>query len=441
MKVTVEDHYGNKKHSYSGNLHTIIQKLKYDFPWTVKCYTLPEVITKIDKCQAYSAYKEEEDTGIAKSDESYVIKDMHGFQPEFSEEFEAARLLAGLPRCSHATARRALYEEEVNISKAALRAYGLNVTEDNLAALKSIQNMSGLDKSEDHNFLTTDIPQVDAVTESGKRFADMVKEAYKAGEVEHVNLDGKHSQGSMIATDDKTRKRFLLKPGSGPQSPADGASQDLASQSAREAAFWHVADAWGVGHWYPESELINIGGKDYSVQRLLAFNFASIDRRGKTDPAWLRRIFSKPLSDGDLLKWSVMDYVCGNPDCHDQNIMADEDGNLQLIDHGSAFAGSEFNPGHDRNSFVPGYLRAWAPPNFHKLRDVEKLKFMPTSNKQISDQVADWVLQLEPQKLAHILQEYQVDPSASLERLEAVRSAASNRDKLFSDSMNRLWVS
>ncbi len=199
--------------------------------------------------------------------------------------------------------------------------------------------------------------EVKPANESGIDFALAVERASKAGKVGIIKFKaGKHSGGTLIAKDPVSRITLLLKPGSGPQSPAAGESQTEASQSQREAAFFAVAAAWGLGKYVPECHLLVIDGKEYAAIKFLPPEYWENGQQFKErDPNGPRRTLSLFLAD--IFKWATLDYVLGNPDRNSGNVMFCQ-GEVKLIDHGSALAGIDFKPAHDKFSFVPFYLRA-----------------------------------------------------------------------------------
>lgn len=438
MEVKVYRVYKDETLVFRGSVGDIALKLQYSWPWLQKFRTLNEMVAALDRCQAYSAVIS--DQQLLKHDShvsSQVIDDLHGFVPENEPAFKAAQFLSGLPPISRDAARIALYQEE-DPKKAALMAYGLEPTPDNLRALQAILDISKISKAEHGELNFNKTPDVKPVTQDGREVADQLIKAYQAGLVLPVQLAGKHSVGSFIARDEQDGKSYLLKPDSGGSSPAAGIAHTAGTQPAREACFYHVAKLWGLDHWMPQAELISIDGKQYSVQTLIPFNYTTLERRRKADPNLAQRLFRIPLTSGDLHKWAVLDGVLGNVDRHFNNVMVNDDGDIKLIDHGSAFAGSGFDPAHDQNTFVPAYLRAWSPANFNQLRPEEKLRTMPKASKPIDKLLQEWISSIDPDQLAATLTRYGIDPGATLERLERFKDLMELGPA--SEAIDKFWV-
>lgn len=364
--------------------------------------------------------------------DSEIVRDMQGFAPHLHSVFDAARFLVNGPELGLDSIRRALYREDSDLEAAALRAYGIEVTDQNLQALRAVQQVQGLTKAETTPKLEQVLPGVSQAQET----ASQVQRAATAGQVQSVDLKGKHSKGTLLVKDPGTKQVFLLKPGSGGPGPAAGAQEEHASQSCREAAFWHVAKQWHIDSAVPEAELLSIDGKQYAAIELLPFDWKNVEKVRQKDPGKVLKALERYREPGTLHQWAVLDFVLGNPDRHGMNLMMSPEGELKLIDHGSAFAGIDFDPSRDENSFVPFYLRAWAPARFNALSAGEKLKLMPTVSHNVEKLLRRWVAALDAQALGSLLQEYGIDPEPSLARLERVRNSEGPIDQ----AMNRLWV-
>jgi 8-oxo-dGTP pyrophosphatase MutT (NUDIX family) len=367
--------------------------------------------------------------------EASIVQDMLGFQPALSESFQAARFLAGGDEIPFEGMRRALYQHEDDLDAAALSAYGFELNDQNRAALRAVRTLPAVKKSEPVAATATEVlggsPEAADVAEALKR-------AFADGFVFPVKLGGKHSAGSLLAHDSAHGKTWLLKPGSGGQSPAAGAAQDPSTQSAREAAWYHIAQSWDLSAWFPRAELVLIDGRQYAALELLPWSFKTIEKRKTADPALPRRVLQRFLADGTLHKWAILDYVLGNPDRHGQNVMVDDDGSVKLIDHGSAFAGNAFDPAHDQDSFIPFYLRAWAPDKFADLTPTQKLARLPRVSAQVAAELRGWLFGLRKANLAVIATRFGVDVAPELARLARLRALAV--DLPVDEAINRLWV-
>ncbi len=450
MKVYVTNVYSDETKLFEGSEDSIQHQIMFDYPWLrlqgIQS-TFEEMIEHLDSTQAYMV-ETEDNSALNKSEpdnlgeSSQILQYMLGFKPQFSPAFKAAQFLAGGTEVSFEKVRRAFWEREDDIVAAALTAYGFDVTEANRASLEAVRPMIPMEKSAPDQ---VEAPSsVTSATPEGKDVAEAVTRAFKDNFVLPVKLGGKHSNGSMVALDDETGVKILLKPNSGGLSPAAGAAQDPSSPSARESAFYYVAKLWGLFHSVPRAELLMIDGKPVAALHVVPWDHAPLERLRTTDTALPRRILGKFLQEGVLHQWAFLDAVCGNPDRHGGNILVKPDGDganvnqVQLIDHGSAFAGAEFDPANDGNSFVPYYLRTWAPRDFSALEPEARLSYLPRVDKKTAERLGDWIAGLSSVELESTLARFGVDPKACVTRLrqlqEAVRSEPADK------AINAFWV-
>lgn len=445
MKVCVLDHYSDKEKLYEGTPEHVESLILFDYPFlrTDDPEDRGDIGALLEDLDATAAFEVSvDDSTIQKSEStaaqimnSEVLGDQVGFQPEFSDAFQAARWLSGGRDIPVDAIRRALYENDGNFEHAALKAYGFEPTDENLKALRAIQGMSTLSKAEP---VYSTAGSVTAGHTEGEDVAEMVRRAYKDKFVFPVALSGKHSRGSMVARDQETGTTWLLKPGSGGAGSAAGSSEEGASQSAREAAWYRVVKEWGMWHWYPRAELLFIDEKPFAAMTLLSYDFKTIEKRRMGDPSAPRKILGPHLSDGLVHQWAIADFVMGNPDSHGQNCMSDDEGDVKLIDHGSAFAGDAFDPAQDKNSFVPYALRAWAPRDFNKLSIEDKLRYLPRLQADVAERIGHWVAGLSAASLGAICSRYGIDPEPTLARLAKLRGLA--LEKPVDRAIDELWV-
>jgi hypothetical protein len=144
-----------------------------------------------------------------------------------------------------------------------------------------------------------------------------------------------------------------------------------------------------------------------------------------------------------LHRWAVLDFVLGNPDRHGGNLLVgpESDGyRIGLIDHGSAFAGKSFNPGHDKSSFVPYYLRVWGPDRGWSQADGrQRLGWLPTLHPGTDEGLRAWIQGLKPEVLEAELHRYGIDPEPEAARLRALQEALAGSQSA-SETVNRFWV-
>jgi hypothetical protein len=456
MRVTVHSLYDETAETFHGTPASIYAQVLEAYPFlhsgdSEHHNDLDGVLEHLESCQAFSVEIERDATNLVKSggnlqfadnsdldDAAAMALEMTGFRPHAHPAFDAAQFLTGKAQPSTQVIRRALYDNDSDYYAAAIQAYGLPDTEESHTALRSVVVIGNLNKAQDPDLLPAG-KDIEAGASAATDTVKAIRRAFSTNRVKTAHLDGKHSQGSLIAKDDVNDRIYLLKPGANGPGPAAGVDEEGASQSRREAAFSKVAEAWGLGHFVPHADLIFIDGREYAAIRMLPFSWKNLEKKLHLDPGLERAVFEKYRRDGTLHRWAVLDAVLGNADRHGQNLMVNQDNvEVALIDHGSAFAGDSFDPAYDHNSFVPFYLRAWAGGRFNKLPLAEKLKRMPRVAPEVSGQLQEWLNGIHAADLAAILTRYGIDPTPTLARLAKLKNAATSGT--VDGAVNRFWV-
>lgn len=441
MRVIIYNLFTEAEHTIEGDPTTVEKELLRQFPWLrtpVPDGDIAGLVNSLNYCSSLEAHIA--DGPIAKSEtdpesrsNAHVVEAFSGHHPGLTAALKAARFMAGSAHKENHEARQALYDHDGDHEAAALACHGLEVNEANLKALRALTKFKEFAKAEAKPI---DEMTVVAGTPDAVSVAETVATAFKDDFVVGVELGGKHSAGSMLARDDENGETWLLKPGVG-SSPAAGEDEESASQSRREAAFYHLAEAWGVGQWYPEAQLLLVDGKEYAAIRLLPWSWNTVDKLKEESPGTVRDLLQPFLSTGILHKWAVLDYVAGNVDRHAGNLMY-RAGDIRLIDHGSTFVGEGFAPGHDKNSFVPAYLRAWTNSNFSAMSSVDKLKHMPRLGRQGEEDLADWIDGLDSAVIKSVCTRYGINPVPAVERLARVKLYMSRQPSDL--AVNRIWI-
>lgn len=275
---------------------------------------------------------------------------------------------------------------------------------------------------------------------SAQETAKRIQRAFDSNSVHTIQLKGKHIKGSALARDPETEIVYLLKPGYGNLSPAQGVREESASQSRREVAFPKMAAVMGLGYFFVKAELIYLDGMEVAALEFLPSNFKGLDKWKKDPNVNLSLIFNNFLKNAILYKWATIDYLLGQPDRHAGNIMMDNAFNVKLIDHGSAFAGIAFDPAGDSKSFVPYYLRVFSPRKFTMLTPSERLKTLPFLSKFDDDLLKYWLDDLSEGKILNLYNEYGINSEPFIERLKIIRNWPGPKydflNKFYSDALN-----
>ena len=368
--------------------------------------------------------------------EGDVIADMVGASDPFHKLLNAAKFVSGRNSIPLERARYAFVRFEDDPEAAALYTVGLQDTPENRKTLKEVLDAGDLTKNEE---AVKTPKKVQAIDESGKSAAEEINSAIASDGIQPITLVGKHSKGTLIARDPRTLHVWLMKPGSGAVSPAAGVADETATQSKREAAFSHVAREWNLGQFCIRSELMNVDGAEWAVLYMLPFDYQNADKWKKADQAFLLRTMEHYRTMGILHKLAVLDYVLGNPDRHAQNIMISRNGEMVMIDHGSAFAGEGFSPGKDDKSFVPFYLR-YGTKGFSAMDYEERFKHMPTVSRPTQLMLERWIVGLKEHELSDTIGEFGINPKPCVERLRKIKKLLDLTNLDIDRQINALWL-
>ncbi len=342
-----------------------------------------------------------------------------GWDTQERPEFKAARFLSGGRFPSPEAEQDALHIHGDDLVLAALYAHRLPLTEENKAAVRAVMLTQSLQKAElDIAALPRD---VEPVFEESKPTVSALRRAFANHDVHRMQFKGKHSLGVAVAYDDKYHKHYLLKPGSGPLSPAAGIREEKADQSHREVAFVKIAQALGIGEDFPNCELVIIDGVYVAAMDLLPPAYVNIGR--VRDNA--AKILLPYQKSGQLFKWAVLDEILAQCDRHSGNLMCNPEDNdkVKLIDEGSTFAGEGFSPGRDPRTYIPYYLRAFSGQDFKKLDSEKRLASFPRPDPEIKDMLQDWILGIDESKVRSILVQYGISIKPTTERLLELQAA------------------
>jgi hypothetical protein len=357
-----------------------------------------------------------------------------GVDQELQRAIEAARYLGNGTWPTEDEIRIALIECNEDCELAALMACGVPATKDNVEALKSILENVLCKSESDIEVPKPELIRAHCVLDTD--FAESLKKAFDKDLVIPVKLGGKHSKGMFVAYDEEKGRTLLIKPGSGKQNPAAGMAEEDASQSNREAAFYHLSEILKINQHLPEARLVSLDGRDTAILILLPWHYKKVQELSKKDPTGIRRLFHLYLDEGMLWKWATLDYIAGNVDRHGGNIMAYGQ-DVQLIDHGSTMAGPSFNPGGDKYAFIPYYLRVFSGTNFKVANPKERLKAIPVASSEIDAKLHLWFRSVQAEEVMAGLYKYEIDPKPMLDRLKLIQESVEGQN--FSYIINKLW--
>lgn len=346
--------------------------------------------------------------------------DMVGMDAEIERSLSAAVFLSGgkEPNMDFYRVALRLYND---YDRAALYAVGMPDNERNLKALQGAKKFTEMSKNEPAN-----IHSIQPANEEAKQTAKEVQRGVEYGLIKPLKLKGKHATGTQVVKDPETDHVWLLKPGSGKMSPGAGISDEKASMSAREAAFWHVAKVMGVEKHVPRTDLLLVNAQEWAAIALVPFDYKTLDKLNRNDPGAATRILEPFRKDGTIHRWAVLDWVAGNVDSHGQNIMSNGK-DVQLIDHGSTFAGVNFDPAHDTKSFIPFYLRVWGGQDFAQKSPEERVSLMPVLDHEAEVQYSIWLASIDEKVLATEVARYGIDPKPAMQRLDKLKAGPTSR--------------
>lgn len=308
-----------------------------------------------------------------------------------------------------------------NMIDAFLDAYCIPIDNKSRKALLSVARLQDMSKSE----LVPFAHNISAVFPEDQELAKELQKSMNAGNIQPIDLNGKHSKGSMLVQDDHGNI-WIIKTESGPISPSKGISQEHASASLREGAFWALANHLGIGHSIPVTKSMIFDTKAVAVIRMLDHHeWNNLDTAGYMHGNTPRQALEPYRESGELFKWAIMDYITGNADRHGANLMVSskESGHkVMLIDHGTTFAGTAFNP-LDKDTWTPYYLRIWKSDNWKNMDINEKIRALPRASSEVEQKIAEWLANIDEKYVSAMLQKYSINPDPTVQRLQRIKQS------------------
>ena len=275
--------------------------------------------------------------------------------------------------------------------------------------------------------------------ENDRRAVSMINDAIKGGNLHNISNVGHFTHDSFIAGFDRDNS-WLIKVEPKAKSAIKSAKYGL--QAVHEVAFYEAANKiFSLGHFTPKAILGEIvrNGQFHPAAAIKMYPdvYVSAAHFEKQKPGSMRGILEKYRKDSTLHKWAIMLYILGDADAHGNNVMTNGE-HVKLIDHGTSFADSSFDPGTDKKIYIPFILRGGYIKEHMSKED--KLRLMPKITDQtVRNELKHWVMNLDATDLYQILSKYYIDPKPTLGRLKVVQKLVSQSDSP-DEVINHLWV-
>lgn len=456
MRVSVHDLYSEVTKSFEGSERQVADELLRMYPWLRRVdpadHDVPGLVEDLNATQAYDAEVEGQDavtsgtsghvlSPVAKAEREVLQPDetvaaLLGQRDEHRRLLEAARFLAGGgPRAAAHAVRRGLWEADGDPERGALAAYAIEPSEENVKALRAVCAMTK-GAPELYDQVPPEVTHVEPLTDDGQETAEAVERAFRTRYVAYVKFNGKHSAGAMLARDEDSGTTYLVKPDDDP-GPAAGMHQEPVGPAARDASFYRIAEAWGLAPAVPQADAVFLDGRPHVAIKLLPWSYQGMDKLWRENPGAVRQVLQPYLADGSVHRWAVLYFVAGEVDGHAGNMMQHE-GDVKLIDHGSSGAGTAFDPAGDRATWVPLFLRAWAPAGFNQMSPDERLRYLPRLGRQAETEFNQWLQGLQAVDVEQIEKKYGLDPTPMLIRLAQLQQGAQTEPADL--VVNRAWA-
>lgn len=325
---------------------------------------------------------------------------------------------------------------------AAFYVFDIEPNEEKLDLLRCLKQFTVIAKAEISDE-QIDVPNsVSSFKSEGEALAKLVEKAFKDGFAYPIKWDNnpKHSKGAILVKEQTLKSAWLLKPGSGKLSPAAGVREGSFSQSQREAAFYNVSKAFGLSQYIPECELLFLDDKEYACIKLLPWSYKTAQVARKNNPEDTTGMFKQPLEQGTLHKLAIMLYLLGEADAHGGNCMVNTKNNsFFLIDHGSSFALEPFfDPGSNKSTFIPFFLRYNVMEGFNKLSPEDKLKALPRIHPIVEKDLRHWFNSLNLNIIKEAIKTYNIGTKSVEARYEMIKVRA--MEEPMDLTINQLWT-
>jgi hypothetical protein len=360
-----------------------------------------------------------------------LAKEMLGFSFQADSYFDTARWMAGVEQSiSRLHYRQVLLKHDGDIELAALAAYGFDFTDENLRALRGLVGSGSLAKAEEQP-----VPPPESLVPAhpdGTDAAEEVRRGFDAGTFRIVAAEREALEGldDGDGPGDQAPVPAQARLGRQP-SPASGVHEEDASQSRREAAFWHVADALHLGEYLPRADLLYIDGKEVAAIQMLPLSFKNLGDAAKSYKAVI------PQAHDAVSR--LRDHAqVGHPRLHPRQpgpaLAEPHARHRRREDH----AADRPRLGDGRRQLRSGarreLLHPLLPARVH-LDEVrpdgpgQQLRQMPTAGIDGEKALARWLRDIDQKRLAAKLQSYGIDPEPMVARLEYIKMLPGPKDQ------------
>lgn len=436
----VRDEYHNNAGHTSEQKLEIQSKLKQAHKIVNKAAKMADKkwLNRVLHKSMYEDLSKSEEWDLSDQEKESIYDNLRVYRENDYPEFKAAKFISSGYEPSQEEMNDALGNNEGDYESAALQAYKIPHTEENIKTLREIVSLNSLNKSD---IEVAAIPRVvKAVFPDGEWLAEIVRQGFYTRNIKPIGLSGQHSSGTAVVKDLNTDQVYLLKPGSGNLSNALGVKEEQADSSTREVVFSKIANLSGLGMYVAPAELLLMDNNKVAGVNFFGKDYRSLGKLRHDKELDLMPIFNKYLQSGILYKWAVLDYILGQTDRHANNMMMNRNGDVKLIDAGSAFAGPSFSPATDPKSFIPFYLRVFCQRDFKTLTPTEREEIMPKISKEADVALAHWIDNLPEGNMVKLMSEYGINPDPSISRLKTIKSYPGSKSefirKFYSNLLN-----
>lgn len=316
--------------------------------------------------------------------------------PRLHSPWDAVRWMAGSPEppAPHVL-RDALVRSDGDAVDGALRAYGFEPTNDLRAAVAAWHRAAPQLRDE----RAAELPLAPPELAGDPEVVEIFRAAWAAGRV-WPRPDG---ELRVQQVDGGGVWRFLP-------------DREVATGAAA-AAFSEVAKAWGIGT-VPQCHVLTVGDRRGCFQPVPSREAWTLDQLAARSTGLPRAALLPSLRLGELHRWAVLDYVCGNPDRVGSEVAASWDGSLALLAPArSAFGPTFGGPG----TFVPAYVRCWAPAPWSELSEEERWSRWPAVPD--GQRLGGWLLGLTPDPVLAACAARGVSAGPAVGRLQRLQAA------------------